>query len=177
MKIIVNSIVAIVAISAPNAWANYATINLSNHGPLSNPIYYYTGVLLPAEGAYVELRAHVQDSWVPLNSEVEGASYVFPLTEPGFFNSGVAIVPYTAPLETVEFSLRAWSGGSSFELAEKKGSVTWSQQTGSWNPRTPPMTGVELANPPIYFIPEPSTLVLGLLGGAVVMLCRRKKVG
>lgn len=155
-----------------NAWAA-AAIGLNNYGLGANPIYYDLGVLAPMTGTYVELIANGH----PVNDTATGSSLI-PMSEDGFFFGGVGIVPNLADNGTAVFTLRAWRGPLNFFESTERGSVTWTQATGSWNPNamppTPPMA-VDLMNPPFtLLIPEPSTIALCLIGGAAMLLFRRK---
>lgn len=148
--------------------ANVSLIGLNNYGPLSNPIYLWNDTLAPAENTYAELWARVPDSWVPLGP-VGGNSSLIKLTEDGFFDAGYAIIPGKAPYETTEFILRAWSDRAGSPNLRIMGEVRWSQKTGGWfGPPSVPIVP-DLENPPLHFIPEPSTVVLSIIGGAFLL--------
>lgn len=114
---------------------------------------------------------------------VAGATQsVFPVSaDAGYFDLGVGVVPGAVAGATVNFELRAWKGAD-YASASEKGSVSWSQATGSWNDvAVPPAapTGPALAIPASVLvtttvIPEPSTIALGLLGAAALLIRRRK---
>jgi hypothetical protein len=174
MKTILTISAIILAASALNS-SGVATIDMNNYGSSANPIYIYYTSLLPTKGSYVELLVHNGNSWTPV-SRITDDRTSFPLTEPGYFDAGVCRVPSVPDYGTAEFKLMAWSGATEPQYATYNGEVTWSQSTGAWTSPTQQPFGPDLANPSITLIPEPTTLVLGLLGGAFVMLCRRKTV-
>jgi hypothetical protein len=73
----------------------------------------------------------------------------------------------------VNLQVRAWIGGagSTYEGASEKGF----SNTISVTPGVPPATPVELAGLQGFtMVPEPSTIALGLLGAAALLLRRRK---
>lgn len=98
----------------------------------------------------------------------------------GYFDNSVGVVPGAADNSTVAFTLRAWTAGAAYPGTGLAGEVSWSQATGSWNPAAvppAPATGPALALPSSVIlgpIPEPSTVALGVLGAAALLLRRRK---
>jgi hypothetical protein len=98
----------------------------------------------------------------------------------GYFDNGVGVVPGAADNATVSFTLRAWTEGAAFPGTGLKGEVSWSQATGSWNSAAVPAvpaTGPAMAIPSSIVlgpVPEPSTIALGVLGAAALLLRRRK---
>jgi hypothetical protein len=154
-----------------------ATINLNNYGTGASPIFVnQTGTLAPMGSTFVELLAGT--TVVP--DAVSGATLI-PMSEDGMFFGGTGAVPGLAPNATTTFTLRAWTGaaGSTYDTALNRGETSWSQATGSWDsaavPPSPP-GGPDMQNGAVLIlpIPEPSTIALGLLGGAALLFFRRK---
>jgi hypothetical protein len=118
--------------------------------------------------------ATVGDTWVQFTT-VAGVPIggVFGLSEPGFFNNGFFEVPGAADNADVSFTLQAWNGsaGSTYATAAYKMEATVSQKAGA-NPGAPAI--FTMPDNFAIVIPEPSTLVLALLGGAMLLLRRRK---
>lgn len=99
----------------------------------------------------------------------------------GFFDKGFAVIPGLADKAQADLTLQAWTGAATYDAATLKGQVQWTQATGAWNSTAvPPATpdNVVLALPKSVTIgpsiPEPSTIALGLLGAAALLLRRRK---
>lgn len=113
-----------------------ATIGLSNYDA-EMPILLggpgQTSTLAPVQGSYVELLAN----GLPV-APGSGGSSILPLVEAGYFYAGVGTIPGLADGSIVELTLRAWQNAASFEAAAIRGSVSWSQATGSWNPNSIP---------------------------------------
>jgi hypothetical protein len=142
----------------------------ANNYDANKPVFYgAAGTLAP-----------VADTWLQFataaGAPIGGA---FGLTEPGFFDNGFFEVPGAADNADVTFVLQGWKGGagSTFAAAAESASATISQKAGA-NPGAPtPPTPAVLAMPDgftIQVIPEPSTVALALLGGAALLLRRRK---
>ncbi len=56
----------------------------------------------------------------------------FSLTEPGYFDGGMGMVPGVADYEQAQFQVRAWRGGDSFDMAGMTGqSPVFEQRTGA----------------------------------------------
>jgi hypothetical protein len=182
MKMINNILATLIGLSVSNGSADIATIDVNNYGPEASPIYWYEQELLKATGSYVQLYAWTPQG-PPLGSAWLAVSPWIPLSEDGFFAGGVYEVVGFSPPTTAEFMLRAWT--TAHTGLEDNGEVKWSQQTGQWNPLAEPatpQTGPGLKNPPLYivpsedppFIPEPSTLVLSLIGGIIITSLSRR---
>ena len=122
-----------------------------------------------------------------------GAEVFTPLTPTTPFRTGNAAAFFTEirpfvvqgvqPGESARFTVRVWSGASSFEAAQgSPGSLYGSSPIFTVDALggTPPGGGLPVATPTLdnltgfFIFPEPSTLALGFLGAAV-LLFRRKR--
>jgi len=101
----------------------------------------------------------------------------------GFISGGTVLVPGVAEGASVWIQLRAWEGaaGSSYETtfsaAGKTGfsnSINVTLGGPGLTPPAPPATLNGLTGFAISGVPEPSTIALGLLGVAGMMIRRRK---
>jgi hypothetical protein len=73
----------------------------------------------------------------------------FKLTEPGYFDLGIGIVPDVTPSGPAQFQVRAWRGGTNYETAIRRGvSLVFTQATGGVLP--PP----SIPNPAALLIPD-----------------------
>lgn len=141
------------------------------------------GVSSPINSVTVGLYAGPSESSMTLVATVD----IFPV--PGRFNGGTVVLDGIAGGETATLQLRAWSTASGFnnyEEAFASGnpawdagvSSIWTQATGNPNSEppgtptaiTPGFTGMDLQP-----IPEPSTVLLAVLGGLGLLLFRRRK--
>jgi len=130
------------------------------------------------------------DGWVeifytPAGSAGFGTSLgKFQPTEAGFFdNGGMSIPGVTAG--PVTLTVAAWTGGATYDAATLKGSTSFSQAVQSWDPNASPpapKVGPDLTMPAFTLgggtvtpvVPEPSTIALGMLGAAALLIRRRK---
>lgn len=156
--------------------ANQATVALNNYA--GGVINYQTTV----GGASSSLPL---DAWVEvLGGPVGGVMAslgTFHPSEPGYFDNGVVLVPGATAGSPASFEVRAWTGAATYAAAALTGtSGTFSSATGSWDDAaTPPPVrqGPDLAMPTFTVapvIPEPSTIALGILGAAALLIRRRK---
>lgn len=173
MKKALALLAALTLMGAANIWAA-ATVTLSNYDS-NMPIFYNAvGTLAPLDGTFVEL--------IGPNGPVTptgGGSSILSLAEPGFFDGGFGVVPGVADSAQAALTLRAWRGAATWDVAAERGEVSWTQATGAWDPTAVPPaapSGPALAIPssPLIVVPEPSTIALGILGGAALLLFRRK---
>jgi hypothetical protein len=96
----------------------------------------------------------------------------------GDFDNGFGSIPGLADNSAGSFTLRAWKGTAGYDAALEKGSVSWNQTTGA-NPGAPALPTPATLNIPssvliVAAVPEPSTIALGLLGAAALLIRRRK---
>jgi hypothetical protein len=167
--------------------AQKATVALNNFDS-NMPILIGGNPAKNADNVYVQLLGGTAGS-VPTTPVVSTTGQtVFQVdlnAAPGFFDAGIGVVPGLAANAQGSFILQAWQGTAgnpgSFGGAANRGSVSWSQATGSWSDNLvppPPPSGASLNIPSSITVgpavPEPSTLALGLLGAAALLIRRRK---
>lgn len=169
------AVLAALTVMSLSAWAQVATVALNNFDA-DKPIFAIGGAPAPVnQDYYVQLLGGpVGGPLTPVGDGILIADF------PGYFDGGVGVVPGVAPGGQADLELRAWKGTGGFGAATESGKVNWSQATGTWNNQLvppPPPTGASLAIPSniqIAIIPEPSTIALGLLGAAALLIRRRK---
>lgn len=160
-----------------------ATVTLNNYDA-DKPIYIGApGTVASGADVWVELLGGTPGGTLAPIASTSGLA-LFGLAEPGYFDSGVGTIPGLADNATAEFQLRAWKGAASYDAAfavkETAISAKWTQATGAWNPAAQPpvpASGPVLAIPGnlvLAVVPEPSTIALGLLGAAMLLIRRRK---
>src|SRR5262245_32524509 len=94
-----------------------------------------------------------------------------------FFDYGFGGIPTVAPGATATMLVRAWMGAATYDAALTRGSVTWTQLTGTAPPAPNLPAPTTLAMPSTLVmttVPEPSAIVLGIVGAAALLLRRRK---
>jgi hypothetical protein len=102
---------------------------------------------------------------------------------PGFIFGNPSLIPGTDGSANVQLQVIAWKGAATFAAAPYQGqSAVWTQNdASSWTTATPPpaIAANAYLNMPASFtitaavVPEPSTIALGLLGAATLLLRRR----
>ena len=147
-------------------------------------------------GTLVEVLVNQGIVWPSITNSGTGGTNVFIIPPNGvnamgpgsgsFFNNGYGAVPGVPPGATGMFQVRTWLGAPSYEAAlfapgAFHGLVysPWNQTTGTTP--VPPGTPAILAMGGKIFmtqnaVPEPSTITLGILGGATLLLRRRRTV-
>ncbi|HRY50679.1 MAG TPA: PEP-CTERM sorting domain-containing protein [Candidatus Paceibacterota bacterium] len=139
----------------------------ANNYDANKPVYVdAVGTLAPMANSWVQF-------YTAGNAPI-GAAIGF--SEDGFFDGGFFEVPGAADNADVSFILKGWTGAATFDTAAKKAEALISQKAGA-NPGAPtPPNPAALAMPDnfVLAIPEPSTVALALLGGAALLLRRRK---
>lgn len=169
---------ALTVLWTASSWAA-ATVGLNNYGTGAGQIFWEqtpgNPIAAPTAGTFVQLV--VTATGAPVTDAATGDALIA-MSEDGRFYGGTGVVPGAADSATVELTLRAWRDAASWDAATARGSATWSQATGAWNPQAvppAPATGPDMLNPAVTIVvPEPSTIALGLLGGAALLLFRRK---
>lgn len=169
------AVLAVVSLSS-KAFAADGTINLTNYDS-NNPIRSgsLTGPNLPTAGSFVQVLGGATGGALQVLSSSTGLS-IFTLSEPGFFDAGFAVVPGVAEGGTGQFQVRAWRTAATYDLASERGnSVNYSNAVGT-NPAAPDLPRPALNQMPGFFVavPEPSTVILGLLGAGALLFRRRK---
>ncbi len=148
-----------------------ATVALNNYDS-QMAIYLADGrTLAPADGSvYVELLGGPSvEELSPVVSTMGTATYALNANErPGFFDYGVGVVPGVADGAMATFQLEAWQGSFTPVPGLVAKTPTWTQATGVFPPPTgnsPPPSGpwLEIPAPLVLPVPEPSTIMLGLL--------------
>jgi hypothetical protein len=152
-----------------------ATVSLNNYD--ANKAIYIQNSLegrAPVAGVFVELLGGPDAEHLSLVVAAGSGQSRFTLSEPGFFDAGVGIIPGVEPTEMATLQLRVWSGNYGVYMEGMGDSVTWRQATGYWNSQAiPPLpaTGPVLALPTTLYvkeapnyIPEPGSLVLLVIG-------------
>jgi hypothetical protein len=141
----------------------------------ATPIYYLTsGTLATGSDVY----AQVYYNGVAISNS-DGVS-TFSVSS-GDFDAGYADVPGTTDGQTgVSLTLKVWKGGTSYETAEYTATVTWSQTLGSDKgaPNAPDPAALAIPSSVVLTavsIPEPTTIALGMLGAAGLLIRRRRK--
>ena len=95
----------------------------------------------------------------------------------GNFDVGTGVIPGVTGGQAASLKWDLWTA------AGEKASVSWSQATADWNPAAVPPTpaigpagtfpNVNLVAGTVPPIPEPSTIALGMIGAAALLLRRR----
>lgn len=155
-----------------------ATVQLNNKGS-DTPIYIINGVLASGD-VYVEIltQSVPGGTWSPI--QVAGTSTsVLTLSQPGYFDAGVGVIPGAQDGATVTLEVRAWTGSMEYESAVNRAeTLSWNQTSGSWNPNSGlPATGpaLQMPNSLILSVPETNSIALGLLGGATMLATNKIK--
>jgi hypothetical protein len=132
----------------PQTGAAVAMNNYDSHKPIQNA----DGSLASNAETYVQVWAGPVGEPLKLLSS-SARTTTFKLSEPGFFDAGLGIVPDVTPGDPAQFQVRAWRGGTNFETASFRGnSIVFTQATGAVLP--PP----SIPNPAILLIPDPIVL-------------------
>ena len=176
--------IAILAVSLLVVAGSYAqgTVNFANAGAgLNAPIFDENGTTkLAGAGFMVELLAGTTATSL---AAVGTPTTFLSGGGAGYFNGGVITVPGIAAGTSGFFAVRAWNDslGATYALASAAGhgygtSSPFQVTTGgAGTPAGPPATLVGLTSfSLVAAVPEPSTIALGLLGAAALLLRRRK---
>lgn len=92
-----------------------------------------------------------------------------------FFDYGTGITTGIAPSTSGTIVVRAWTGAATYDAATIRGSLQFTQTVGT-NPAAPnlPSPAVLAMPSTLIMVPEPSAIVLGILGAGALLLRRRK---
>lgn len=147
-------------------------------GSFTAPVSNADGTRLAGNSFYAQLYANIGGSFTPVGSPT-------PFLANGFVNGGTVTVPANAIVGgQVTLQMRAWEAttagvAGTYEAAAGAGkkfgqSATFTAAPG--NPLSdPPGTPANLVGLTSFsLIPEPSTIALGLIGAAALLLRRRK---
>jgi len=160
-----------------------ATVWLNNYDPALNLIY--TGSVGSGNelsGGWVEFFGGPQGGALKQIANNNGATK-FAVGEllPGMFDGLLGIIPDVADNAAVTIRARIWSGAADFDAAvsglKPVADVQWNQNAGAWAGPPSPPSGAAMqfpANVTLNVVPEPSTIALGLLGAAALLIRRRK---
>jgi len=166
-----------------------AVVNMNNYDA-NIPIMFKAdaasaAIAAPGIGTYVQLwGGAVGGPLAPVTLNSTTDSIINGIDDGGFFDKGVGVIAGLADKAQADLELRAWRGAATYDAASLTGSVKWTQATGGWAmtaspPGTPdnialniPASGLTIG--PSGVIPEPSSIALGLLGAAALLIRRRK---
>jgi hypothetical protein len=163
------AIIAALAAATLTSYAQKAVVTLNNYTP-DSPVYYLTkGTVAPTSLAFsitTAAGAALQDT--------AGNNLTFVWDSPGYFDLQTAVIPGVTGGANVDLTFKAWNPATPTESV----TATWSQATANWAGVPSPASGPDLALPTgltvTGVVPEPTTLALGLIGAAALMLRRRK---
>lgn len=173
-------LLAALVIMGTAAWAAapVATVSLNNFDA-NNPIFYLKSGTGAGPGQHIQiLGGPVGGALAPLKTPAGADTFEF--LGDGFFDAGaVGVVPGVAAGGNAEFQVKAWDGATFASSANQLLSKTWTQATKSEDVEPPALpVGIALNVPAGLVIagvvPEPSTIALGLLGAAALLIRRRK---
>jgi len=184
MKTTAAVLVLAVAVAASRAWAQGTLYFANGAVGVSSPIYEADGVTKLSGPDYL---AGLWWSPVPTETNAE-AMYFSGLTAPlhtginaGYFFGGVKPIPGAPAQAYVAVQVRAWrvQDGADFFSAQAKPGGHWGESnfiqvyltSGPQPPRN--LVGLQSFNLTVTPLPEPSAFTLAVLGGAVLLLCRR----
>jgi hypothetical protein len=176
-------ILAILGVAATFATFGQGTITIANlNGSQVVPILLPDGTT--AKGANYSVEVFSGDGAVKIGNTLIVKSS-------GLFNGGAQSITGVAPGSIATLTIRAWDNttGADYVSATLKGNATFKTSASGGDvdgdPSTPPAVpgamvngkadgfqGIQLQGPQI--VPEPSTIALGALGVAALLLRRRK---
>ena len=175
--------VALVTAGSALAQGGFGTVSLNNYDS-GKGIFSLNGNTPAPAGTMVQLLGGPSTSSLTVVSTATGtSSYTITAGDVNangagtgsFFDYGFGYVTGVPQTTTGFFQLQAWTGAATYQAAAIKGSLSWSQATGT-NPPAPglPAPAVLAMPSTLIMVPEPSTIVLGVLGAAALLLRRRK---
>lgn len=158
--------------------------NTSVTGKVDAPITDVNGTtLLPGDGTFLAQLYYgpagaVESALTPI-----GAAISFRSNKPGYLTGGTLALTGITPGAAAVVQVRAWeaAGGSKYEDAAASGKKFGKSEllavakTGGDTSGGPPTTPANLVGLKGFaLIPEPSTIALGVLGAAALLIRRRK---
>jgi len=181
------ALLAAVTMVSLSVLADKATVSLNNFDA-NVPIYYLKSGTLAPTGQNIFVQVWGGPVGGTLNPLVDSAGAAITIamgaggSGAGWFDVGAGVVPGVADNAQATFQLVAWHGASLATADSTAKSPTWNQATGSWNSAAvppAPLGGPALNIPggtwnTIVPVPEPSTILLSLLGAAALLIRRRK---
>jgi len=181
MKKSIAILASLVVLGAANSQA--ATVGIVNYNNWDSfSVVGVNGTAVDLANTFVQLQYTIDGTTGLATSSATGSTTVAVDTAGGYFDAGTAVLSEAAAGKSVSFTLLAWTGAASYDVATTKATATWTQTVGSWNnAATPPATpdNVALAIPGVVqlstqIVPEPSTIALGILGAGALLIRRRK---
>jgi hypothetical protein len=167
-----NAAVAILAIWVTATTYGQGTINFANRlsGVFDSPITIINGLSVNEgvgnlAGTKAQLLLVIGTSLTPVGTPISFRGSSDPLAR--YFDGGSVEIPGTTAGGTVTLKLRI-SGPS----VSQTDSASWSQQLGGG--QLPPENMVNMKGFGVIYVPEPTTIALGLFGAAVLFCSRRK---
>jgi hypothetical protein len=140
-----------------------------------NPIF-YLNANTAADGA--DMFVQILANGTPIASTNPGNPTAFNLSG-GNFDAGYGVIPGVTTTDNVNFTIQAWKGAS-FATATETATATWTQKVADSPAAPTPPNPASLNNPagliigPSAVVPEPTTIALGMLGAAALLIRRRK---
>jgi hypothetical protein len=194
-KTILLGLISLLFSTVGNGWAQIISIGYidgNNIGDIEpTPIYYWTGQgtrdLAPVEGTFVQVLARPGGTIADFKilSSTVGVS-TFGLVALGYFSAGILQIPSVTgsvgSQQPVDFIIRAWHGADNWESAQitpgaLAGKTPVFQETVQLYERPIDVIVTEnLAHASSFTlvpIPEPSAIILGVLGTVMILLIRR----
>jgi hypothetical protein len=161
-----------------------ATVRLNNYDSLM-PVYWQeVGKLAYGKDFYIQVLGTAVGGVPTPITPVGATTSIIKLVEPGYFDSGIGVVPGVSDNQPATFAVRGWYGAPTFEEASfwfnSGQTYVWDQLAGSWDPNSGlAPSGPLLAMPwPLeigFAIPEPTTLTLAFLGAGILLGASRMK--
>ena len=157
-----------------------ATIRLNNKDAQMPIFLRHVGTLAtPADQIYIQVLAGPAGGTLIAVTPIGATTSVIELSEPGYFDAGVGIIPGIGDGKVVDCRIQLWqplpdwTGLPRYEAGTSQWITKWTQRSGSWDPQsglapTGPVLAIPLS-PIVGAVPEPSTVALGILGGAALI--------
>jgi hypothetical protein len=145
--------------------------NIDSHKPI---LALPDGTLLDGKDVYVELYGGPIGGTLFPVIPVGISDSRIRLSQPGYFDAGVGVVPGILGNSYAEFYIRAWFGWPYYDSASYfNQSPHWTQKTGLWDPKSglvPTGPALDVSASFVVALPEPSGAALGIVGGAALFI-------